>query len=281
MYVEILGEGTPQHAIVACVHGDETCGWHAVNRLKQANIPLQAPIKFVLANERAFRLGYRFCESDLNRVSPGDPDGATYEERLAARLRAELEGLKVLDFHSTEARTTPLALVAGRTSESLRLARSTGIGPVVDMDYLGGGVTQDLDGVAVECGYYDDESAATMAYKILLNFLAAEGIIDRPFDEVDQDVYEVFGVAEGAGYTFVAENLERVEAGAVFARKNGEARRAETDFYPVLMSTHGYEDIIGFMARRVPSASTNAEGDRAATAPSANGNAPERSVEEG
>ena len=43
--------------------------------------------------------------------------------------------------------------------------------------------------------------------------------------------------------------LRQVAAGEVFATKNGVDRRAEHDFYPVLMSTHGYADRIGFKAR--------------------------------
>jgi hypothetical protein len=106
--------------------------------------------------------------------------------------------------------------------------------------------------VAVECGYYDDEDAATMAHRILLHFLAAEGVIDdRSASRSDPTVFEVVGEAPGRGFRFVGENFRRVEAGEVFARKNGTVRRAEAPFVPVLMSTHGYEERIGFKARRV------------------------------
>ena len=118
MHVETLGDGPPEYTIVACVHGDETCGWHAFNRLKASDVTLQAPVKFVLANERAFKLGYRYCDVDLNRVMPGDPESEKHEERLAARLRRELEGTKVLDFHSTESTGCPYAIVSGGDAAS-------------------------------------------------------------------------------------------------------------------------------------------------------------------
>jgi predicted deacylase len=258
MQVDVLGSGKPdrppKYAIVACVHGDETCGWHAMNRLRASDVEVREPVKLVLANEQAFRLGKRYCEADLNRVMPGDPNDERHEVRLAARLARELEGARVLDIHATEARTAPLALVVGRDDERMRLARSTGIGRIVDMGHLDGGVTQHVPGVAVECGYHDDASAATMAHRIILNFLAAEGVID-PSWRVDApstvDVFEVFDVAGGAGFEFVGENLRRVRRGEVYARRNGDERRAADDFYPVLMSTHGYDEIIGFKARRV------------------------------
>ena len=251
MHVETLGDGRPEYTVVACVHGDETCGWHAFNRLKASDVTLQAPVKFILANERAFKLGYRFCDADLNRVMPGDPESEQHEARLADSLRRELEGTKVIDFHSTESRGCPYAIVTGDDAASRRLARSTGLDRLVDMSHLGGGVTEHVTGVAVECGYYDDEDASTTAHRILLHVLAAEGVIDRPYAHSTPDVYEVFGDAPGRGFTFVAENFRRVEKGEVFAKRDGTVRRAETDFYPVLMSTHGYADRIGFKARHV------------------------------
>lgn len=251
MHVETLGDGPPEYTIVACVHGDETCGWHAFNRLKASDVTLQAPVKFVLANERAFKLGYRYCDVDLNRVMPGDPESEKHERRLAARLRRELEGTKVLDFHSTESTGCPYAIVSGGDAASLELARSTGLDRVVDMSRIGGGVTDSVTGVAVECGYYDEEGAASTAHRVLLHFLAAKGLIDRPHAPSLPEVFEVFGDAPGRGYTFVADNFREVAAGDVFAKKNGTVRRADADFYPVLMSTHGYEEQIGFKARHV------------------------------
>jgi predicted deacylase len=253
MHVETLGDGRPAYTIIACVHGDETCGWHAFNRLKASDVSLNEPVKFVLANERAFKLGFRFCDVDLNRVMPGDASSEKHEERLAARLNQELRGTTVLDFHSTESRGCPYAIVTGGDEASFRLARSTGLDRIVDVSWLGGGVTRNVTGVAVECGYYDDEDAATVAHRILLHFLAAEGVIDREAPLSDPTVYEVVGEARGRGFTFVAENFRRVEAGEVFAERNGTVRRAEEAFVPVLMSTHGYEDRIGFKARRVAS----------------------------
>lgn len=250
MHVETLGHGAPAYTIVACVHGDETCGWHAFNRLKESEVVPKEPVKFILANERAFRLGRRFCDVDLNRAMPGDPSSPHHEERLAARLSRELDGTKVIDFHSTESRECPYALVTGRLDGSLELARSTGLDRVVDMSYVDGGITQNVDGVAVECGYYDDEDAATVAHRVLLHFLAAEGVIDGDYARSTPTVFEVVGEALGRGFTFVAQNFELVRQGDVYARKDGAVRRAETDFYPVLMSDHGYDDRIGFKARR-------------------------------
>lgn len=250
MHVETLGDGRPRYTILACVHGDETCGWHAFNRLKVSDVTLREPIKLILANERAFKLGRRFCDLDLNRVMPGDASSDKHEERLAARLYPELEDTIVLDFHSTESRGCPYAIVTGADPASRELARSTGLDRVVDMSYLPGGITRSVTGVAVECGYYDDEDAATAAHRILLHFLTVEGVIDGDAVPSTPTLFEVTGDAKGEGYTFVGENFQKVEKGDVYARKDGDVRRAESAFYPVLMSTHGYADRIGFTAQR-------------------------------
>jgi len=249
VHVETLGDGRPRYTILACVHGDETCGWHAFNRLKASDVTLNEPIKFVLANERAYKLGYRFCDVDLNRVMPGETSSDKHEERLAARLYPELEGTTVLDFHSTESRGCPYAIVTGNDTASRTLARSTGLDRVVDMSYLPGGITRSVTGVAVECGYHDDEDAATTAHRILLHFLRAEGVLAGDAVPSNPTLFEVTGDAEGEGYTFVGENFQRVGEGEVYARKNGSVRRADAPFYPVLMSTHGYTDRIGFKAQ--------------------------------
>ena len=260
MIVDVLGEGRPEHAVVACVHGDETCGWHAVNRLKAQGIAFRKPLKFVLANERAWKLGLRYCDEDLNRVAPGDPNSSVYERRLAARLLHELDGLKVLDIHSTESRSCPFAIVVGQTQTTLRLAQSTGLRRVIDMRHVPGGLTETLDGVAIECGYHDAEGAASIAFNTLRRFLAAEGVIDGPVERSELEVYEVFEVAAGRGFEVVAENFRRVEAGEVYAHKGTTVRRAEVPFHPVLMSNDGYEEIIGFKARRVEAPSVTGDG---------------------
>jgi hypothetical protein len=45
-----------------------------------------------------------------------------------------------------------------------------------------------------------------------------------------------------------SEILGEVE---IFGSKDGEEKLAEESFYPVLMSTDGYEDMIGFQAKKL------------------------------
>jgi hypothetical protein len=52
-------------------------------------------------------------------------------------------------------------------------------------------------------------------------------------------------------WRFKAENFELVEKGEVYAVKEGEKLEAEEDFYPVLMSTNGYNGQLGYKAEKI------------------------------
>lgn len=245
------GTGTPEHAVVACVHGDEVCGKRGVERFLDSEPTFREPVKFIVANEEALAKGVRFVEEDLNRCFPGDPDGGTHEKRLAARLADELEGTRFIDLHATRSFPEPFALVGRVDDTTKRLARATGLPRVVDIGYVSRGMIGYVGGVAVECGLLGSEEAAANAHDAIANFLAAVGVVEGEYDYPDPTLYSVFNEVAGSGYEFVDENFERVEKGEVFARKGESGMVADRDFYPVLMSTHGYDETVGFQAERL------------------------------
>jgi len=251
MRTETVGDGTPELAVVSCLHGDEMCGKTAIERLLAERPSFERPVTFVVANEAAVGANVRFVDEDLNRAFPGDPDGDTYESRLAAELMAELRDRKVPDFHSTQSHPDPFALVDGLDEEKARLARATGLERLVDIDLVPGGLIGQVDGVAVECGYVGTETAARNAERVLRNFLGVTGALDVPAEESDPDVYRVTDVVDGDDFEFVGLNFEEVPEGEVFAHSDDESLRADDPFYPVLMSTEGYDEMVGFKAERV------------------------------
>ncbi len=254
MRVQTRGVGTPDLAVVACLHGNERCGKLAVERVLAENSSFPRSVRFVLANEEAIEQNERFIDEDVNRAFPGVLDGATHESRLAAALLPELDGCGVLDLHSTESYPDPFALVTRLNDRTKRLARATGVGRVVDISYLAGGLIDYVDGVAVECGLQGSDQAARNAERILRNFLGEMGALDTLSESATSELYRVFDAVEGANYEFVGENFVRVEKDEVFARKKGKDAselRADRPFYPVLMSTDGYDEMVGFRAERV------------------------------
>ncbi|PSH02101.1 MAG: succinylglutamate desuccinylase [Nanohaloarchaea archaeon QH_8_44_6] len=247
MKVEILGDGEPEYAVVACVHGDEPEGWEAIQKFKESDYEIKEPLKVILANEEAKAEGERFLEKDLNRVFPGNPEGV-HEERLAAKLFDELQGMKALDLHTTNSREASFAIISNPGETEKNLAESTGIEKVVDMSFLEGGMDDELNIVVAEASR--DGETTDRLYRVLINFLAAEGIIDEEFRQEDPEFFQVYNMEEGADYRFTAENFRLVQEGEVFAEKENDAKTASKDFYPVLMSTDGYDDMIGFKARK-------------------------------
>ncbi|WP_266078563.1 M14 family metallopeptidase [Haladaptatus caseinilyticus] len=251
MRVETVGDGTPELAVVACLHGNEPCGKTAIERVLAENPAFERPVRFIIANEEAVKEHVRSIDEDLNRSFPGDPDGSTHESRLAAELLSQVHGCDVLDLHSTRSHPEPFALVSRLNERTKRLARATGAARVVDVSYIAGGLIDQSNGVAVECGFRGTRRAERNAERVLRNFLGVMGALDTLSEEGDPELYRIFDVVEGSGYEFIGENFVRVETGETFARRDGEVLRAERPFYPILMSTDGYEDILGFQAERV------------------------------
>ncbi|WP_423744072.1 succinylglutamate desuccinylase/aspartoacylase family protein (plasmid) [Haladaptatus sp. SPP-AMP-3] len=259
MRVQTLGDGTPDLAVVACLHGNERCGKTAIERVLAENPAFSRPVRFVLANETAIAEGVRFIDEDLNRAFPGDPEGETHESRLAAELLPRIRDCGVLDLHSTRSHAEAFALLSRMNDRTKRLARATGVARVVDISYVAGGLIDHVDGVAVECGLRGTERAERNAERVLRNFLGETGAVDTLSESGDPELYRIFDAVEGADYEFLGENFVRVEEGEVFARKRGtegkgtegNELRADRPFYPVLMSTDGYDEMVGFRAERV------------------------------
>jgi len=242
------GPGKAEIAVVSAVHGDEPCGEKAVQKFLE-NVPeLRKSVRFVTANEKALERDERFIDTDLNRSFPGDLESDSHEERLAARLLEELEGLKVLVLHSMKDFEEPFSLVNGVEED---LLKSPGVDKAVDVRPLDeGSIEKYLDAVSVETGEKGTEEAAENAYQVMENFLSYFDAIDREARGEMPELFEMYEEVSG-DYRFLAENFEKVEEGEKYAENQEEALVADEAFYPVLMSSDGYEDILGFRGRRL------------------------------
>ncbi len=107
--------------VLGAVHGNETCGTHAIRRIlgeiDSGAITIAAgSLTFVpIANPLAFQRGQRAGERNLNRNLFPKPAPADFEDRLANRLCPLIARHDVLlDLHSTRGRTEPFALVGPR-----------------------------------------------------------------------------------------------------------------------------------------------------------------------
>lgn len=250
MRVEVIGEGEPEHAVVSCIHGDEVTGWKAIQKLKNSGHELKKPVKFILANEKAYENDRaKSIDTDLNRCFPGDPESEKHEEKLAPRLDEEIEGLKVLDIHTTKSDVTPFAVIVGEDEETLEILEEVSMDKAINFPKVEGAMISRDSAVSVEFEQWADESVEK-AYQTMVNFLTGEDVLEGKTDRCMPEIFEVYDTAYGENYEFLGTNFERIREGEVYAKKKDEERKAEEDFYPVLMSTEGYPKKIGYKARK-------------------------------
>ncbi len=252
MDVTEAGPGDPVVTVMGGIHGDEPCGPRAIRRVREA-AGFQRGVRFIVANEPALDRGVRAVDTDLNRAFT-DPGGAAHEQQLAAALQPHVRDQVVVDLHSTRASDRPHAMVHGIDTDTAGLVRDTGLDTVVDVsDVIGGTLIAHCRcGVAVECGRTGTTEATETAERVVRRVLAARGVIDGPVARSDPAIYRLTGTVSGAGYRFTARNFEQVAAGEPFARDaDGAPVVADEPFYPVLMSTDGYTDRLGYTADRV------------------------------
>ena len=256
MRVERLGDGPPEVAIVAGIHGDEPCGVTAVERLLAAELDVRRPVAVVVANEPALERGERYLEADLNRNFPGDREAEAMERRLAPDLAEIVDGCETLAIHSTRSTADPFAVVAGLSEWSERIVPTL---PVVSLVESGptveGRLFASVDRlVEVEAGRQGTEGAAENAYRIALAFLVATGALPGTPVRRQLPVYQLerrIEKAPGEEYEVFVDNFEEVPAGEAYAAVDGAPVVADEPFYPVLLSAAGYESTFGYTAERV------------------------------
>ncbi|WP_435359218.1 succinylglutamate desuccinylase [Haloarchaeobius sp. DFWS5] len=255
MRVEQLGEGEPDIAVVAAIHGDEPCGVHAVERLLDERPPVRKPVKLVVANEEALAQGVRYLDEDMNRAFPGDPDADTHEGRLAAELYAAVEDCLTFSIHSTRSHAEPFAVFDEMTEyvreviPRLPVATVVETGPSVD-----GRLFTSLDVVEVEAGLQGSDRAVENADRLTRAFLTATGVLpgDAPPKPIPHyRLREQIPKLEADQYEVFVENFAYVEPGTTFAAVDGEPQVADEPFYPVLLSADGYPTVFGYTADRI------------------------------
>jgi succinylglutamate desuccinylase len=248
--VRKIGKGEPQHAVMYCVHGNEPCGKYAVERILHEGLEFRKPVKLVFANEKAYREGKSELEADLNRAWGTDSE-ENHEEKLARKIENELRGKKVLDLHSSFSHPEAFGIDLEKKKELELQTEKLGLDKTVNMGEVYSSRIPECERIAAECGYVRSENALRNAYRITKNFLRANGIIEGEPQKTDPEKFRIYDKVEGRGYQFTGENFKKIRKGETFAIKGKRRLRAEEDFHPVLMSTTGYDDMIGFKAEKI------------------------------
>src|SRR6056297_2674991 len=217
MRIEQLGEGAPEIAVVAAIHGDEPCGVRGIERLLAESPAVERPVKFVVANEAALEQNARYADEDLNRAFPGDPEAETHERRLAADLAREVRDCTTLSLHSTQSYAEPFALVDTVDAVARSVCPYLPVSVLVETEVESDGRLIEYPHVVeAECGLQGSDSAADNAVELIYGFLEATGALpdDEPVAGYDQNDVEVYRLGRpvpknGADdYEVFAENFE-------------------------------------------------------------------------
>ncbi len=244
-----LGSGKPEIAVVAGIHGDEPAGVKAIEKIIESDLHVKKPVKLVIANEEALNRGKRYLDSDLNRSFPGDISSDLHEEKLAAELLEEVQNCKVLDLHTTHSYDRPFATVKD-ISSSVEMVKAANADKAVYFPEDSGILTEFVDGIVLEAGLQGSKQAAENALRSVKNFLAYYGAINEDYELSSPEFFKYYDTVEG-DWVFLADNFEKVEVGEVYAKTKDEELKASESFYPVLMSTNGYNGILGYKADKV------------------------------
>lgn len=249
----IRGPGEPEVAVVYCTHGDETAGKKAVERLLSSRPDFQRAVKFVFANEKAYKEEKRFIDSDLNRSFPGDLESEVYEERIAAQMMDELEDLKVLDIHETGSSPTPFSLFTWMDDNTIGTLKDTGMEKAVEVSYTPGCGINCYGGVEAEFSPKGTEEAVEKAFQTLKQFLINNSILEGEKNKSKPKIYGVYSEEPrpDGSWNILCQNFERVATGKTVAKnRNSERIKARESFIPVLFN-EDYSDILGFKAVRL------------------------------
>jgi len=205
-YVHRFESGKPgPHVLInALTHGNEICGMVAATHLLDNDIrPRRGTLTVSFANVEAYNafdpdrpFDNRQLVHNLNRIwSPDMLDGTEQspELRRARELRPVVAAADhILDIHSTSSDVEPFwvylpfarntALAESIADPSIHLILPGGLTTGTGLMQYGHHGTADGPGasVVVECGQHFKQSAADLATRVTLAFLAQFGLIDPP-----------------------------------------------------------------------------------------------------
>lgn len=196
----------PHLLICGGVHGNETCGTVAINRVLAAFdageiVLARGKVTFIpICNPRAHARNVRYTERNLNRYLVPMDHPNCYEAEIGNILCPMLADCDVLlDIHSYTVGGAPFSLVTAPTPEALRYAAALGDYPIItnwadayangehgvqeeDKDEATGTVEYAVRygalGLTLECGQHADPAAIQVAEAAIYNCLRYHKVVD-------------------------------------------------------------------------------------------------------
>lgn len=248
------GQGTPEAVILGGIHGDEPVGKTAIEQAI-SKFKHTKPVEYIIANEKALEKNRRYIDEDLNRAFPGEQKALSHESQLAWKIYNHVNVGKtpVLALHSTRSTSEPFILSNSRTEFFEKIALTLPVRKAVINKEISGTIASYDKVIGVECGEQQSKASHYFGIRVIGYFLAAFGAIDLFTTKTPVDLFIAKGktVKETQNDIFTKKNFEKIEKGEAYGIQEGRPLTAEENFYPFLMSSNGYENILGYKADKV------------------------------
>lgn len=246
--------------IMGAIHGNETCGPHAIGKFieeyEQGKHKLtQGKITLIpICNEEAYANNVRYVNQNLNRIIKKHKNPINDEQHIANSLCDFIaEADVMLDLHSFESEGSPMLFLDHPTENMSALADILD-GKVIlygwDNIYKDEAITSDTtetwaykmgtQGMTFECGQNGSEESNTNAYNAILKTLSFFNMLEAPVSMSSTNPTHIemdFVVMKNRAGDFVQKfkDVEALKQGTLIARyENGEELRMPYDGFIVL-----------------------------------------------
>jgi len=175
--------------ILAGVHGNETCGIKAFEKIIPDLEIKKGTVHFIYGNPKAIKENVRYIDVNLNRMFREDSeissnDKTSYEYKRSREIMPYLnEADALLDIHASNTPESTPFIICERKAE--KIAQALNIEIIVSgFDELEPGGTdgymnkQGKIGICLECGYLGDSQSIEIAIENIYRFLIVQGHID-------------------------------------------------------------------------------------------------------
>lgn len=180
--------------VLAGVHGNEVSGIMAFNSIIPQLSIMNGAVTFIFGNPKAIASRTRFVEQNLNRLFKpksqlSAEEVSSYEYGRAELIKEHLNSADtLLDIHNSfTPKSEPFVICENNASAIAKILPVNKMVSGFDEVEPGGTDyymnTLGKQGLCLECGYFDDETSHKIAEEGLLNFLGAQGHIDRDVGE--------------------------------------------------------------------------------------------------
>lgn len=116
--------------LIGATHGDEPIGIEVAEKIR--SLLGEDKVDLMIGNPRAYELGRRFVEVDLNRTYPGDIRSDVYEEGLAAdNLKKAKQYDWIIDVHETKYSSESFVVIPRSKIPDKDFVEATGFKKVV------------------------------------------------------------------------------------------------------------------------------------------------------